>query len=58
MTEYVGKKVLHSNLSGEEAVSFITLSMENNFKQCQIETVDKDFSVLVSKKGKVTIRKE
>lgn len=58
VTEYVGKKVLHSNLSGEEAVSFITLSMENNFKQCQIETVDKEFSVLVSKKGKVTIQKK
>ena len=58
VTEYVGKKVLHNNLSKEEAVAFVTLSMSNNFKQGQIETVDKDFSVLVSKKGKVTIQKK
>lgn len=58
VTEYVGKKVLHSNLSADEAVSFVLISMEKNFKQCQIETVDKDISALVSKKGKVTIQKK
>lgn len=58
VTEYVGKKVLHSNLSKEEATSYIILNMDKNFKQCQLETVDKDFSVLVSKKGKVTIQKK
>lgn len=58
VTEYVGKKVIHSNLSGEEAVAFILLSINKNFKQCQMETVDKDFSILVSKKGKVTVSKK
>lgn len=58
VTRYVGKKVLHANLSKEEAASFIIVGLENDFKQCQIETVDCDLSVLVSKKGKVTINRK
>lgn len=58
ITQYVGKKVLHSNLSGEEAVSFVMIKLEKDFKQCQVETVDSDISVLVSKKGKVTISRK
>lgn len=58
ITQYVGKKVLHSNLSGEEAVSFVMIKLEKDFKQCQVETVDSDISALVSKKGKVTISRK
>lgn len=58
VTDYVGKKVMHQNLSKEEAVAHIILNLKNNFKQCQIETTDKEMSVLVSKKGKVTIKKK
>lgn len=58
VTQYVGKKVLHSNLDKEAATAFVMSNIEKNFKQCQIETVDKDFSVLVSKKGKITLNKK
>ncbi|MBE5957421.1 MAG: SAM-dependent methyltransferase [Lachnospiraceae bacterium] len=55
ITRYVGKQVLHSNETKNDAINKILNEMNTNFKQCQIETVDKDYSVLVSKKGKVTI---
>lgn len=54
-TEYVGKKVLHTNRSKDQVIEYIKNHLADNFKQCQIETVDRDITVLVSKKGKVTI---
>ncbi len=54
-TSYVGKQVLHSNADKTKTVTDIVKELTENFKQCQLETVDKDYSVLVSKKGKVTI---
>lgn len=50
VTEYVGKKVLHSNLDIEKAVVRILLCLERDFKQCQIENVESDISVLISKR--------
>ncbi|MBR3645649.1 MAG: SAM-dependent methyltransferase [Lachnospiraceae bacterium] len=55
VTEYVGKKVLHTNYDKPNTVEYIKNNLTDNFKQCQIETTCKDVAVLVSKKGKVNI---
>ena len=55
-TLYVGTKVLHSNLSIVEAVERICRYMEQDFKQGLIQTETAECTILVSKKGKVTIK--
>ena len=54
-TEYVGTKVIHNNYGLNEAVSYLEDRIENNFKQCQIVNGGKTTTILVSKKGKITI---
>lgn len=55
-TLYVGTKVLHSNLSVAEAVERICDYMEHDFKQGLIQTASAECTILVSKKGKATIK--
>ncbi|MFI3236579.1 MAG: SAM-dependent methyltransferase [Lachnospiraceae bacterium] len=55
-TRYVGTQVLHTNLSVEEAISCIEAYMDEDFKQCLIQTEAKEHTILVSKKGKITIK--
>ena len=57
-TETVGAKELHSNYDGEEAVDLICDCMETQFKQLQLEHRIANASVLVSKKGKMTIKQK
>lgn len=53
----VGTKVLHANYTREEAIAFTEKSLlENGFSQLQVQGRCKDGSVLISKKGKVTIK--
>lgn len=54
-TEYVGTKVIHNNYDKDEAISYLEDRIENNFKQCQIVNDGVTTTILVSKKGKVTI---
>lgn len=54
-TEYVGTKVLHNNYDKKEAVSYLEDRIENNFKQCQIVNAGCTTTILISKKGKITI---
>ncbi len=54
-TEYIGTKVFHENLSREQIIDAVRKWITQDFKQCQIQCVDKNYSVLVSKKGKITI---
>lgn len=49
-------QAFHENLSGEEAAEKILKYMED-FRQMQIETVHEDCTVLVSRKGKVTVKR-
>ena len=49
-------QAFHENLSFEEAVEKILEYMED-FRQMQIETAQEDCTVLVSKKGKVTVKR-
>ncbi len=58
LEEYVGNQVFHKNLSREEAVSCFMTLLENQFRQCEIQS-DKGWAqVLVSKKGTITIKKK
>jgi len=51
-----GTKAFHENLDKEEAMARILAWMTESFKQLQLTSVDGAVHVLVSKKGKVTIR--
>ena len=50
-------QAFHENLSADEACEKMLEAMEN-MKQMQLVTADAEFSVLISKKGKVTIKKK
>ena len=57
METFRGNQAFHENLSADEACEKMLESMEN-MKQMQLVTADAEFSVLISKKGKVTIKKK
>ncbi len=54
-TNYVGNQVLHENLNIYEAEKKLLRYMESDFKQMVLFTKDRDYQMLVSKKGKVKI---
>lgn len=56
ITEYVGTKVIHKNASFSETIEYIKENLKECFKQCQIETQTESYSIITSKKGKVTIK--
>lgn len=55
-TLYVGTKVLHKNLTIPEAVEAACTYMEQDFKQALLQTEEAECTILVSKKGKATIK--
>lgn len=57
-TVYVGTKVFHENYSEEEILKRSQKYIENDFKQAQIDSLDFQAVILVSKKGKITIKKQ
>ena len=57
-SEYVDTKVLHTNNDPNVMEEKILGWMEKDFKQLQAQTRKLDVTVLVSKKGKVTIKKK
>ena len=54
--EFRGKQAFHKNMNRTEAVSYLTELMETSFKQVQAETETWSGQVLVSKKGKASVR--
>ncbi len=56
-TTYRGTQVFHANYSAEETLNRCMRNMQELFKQGQIQTAKLEASVLVSKKGKMTIKK-
>lgn len=54
--EFIGKQAFHKNLTAEETVDYLKGLMETSFRQLQLEARDKSGTVLVSKKGKVTVK--
>lgn len=55
-TVYVGKMVLHTNLTIEEAIEHICKYLEEDFKQGLIQTENAECTILISKKGKATVK--
>lgn len=58
VSRFVGKQVMHENLSAQEAVERLIEEMENHFKQLEAETKEFTAVVLVSKKGKTTVKQK
>ena len=56
-TRYVGAQVLHANDDAKALAEKILEWMAKDFRQLQARTGTMDVTVLVSKKGKVTIKK-
>lgn len=56
VTFYRGTKVIHKNYEKQELLVDIPLWLSEYFKQMQVEYADVQASVLVSKKGKITIK--
>lgn len=54
---FTEKQAFHRNLEKEEAQEQF-LAYAEQFRQMQIETVEEEYTVLISKKGKVTVRKK
>lgn len=57
-TQYVGNKVLHKNCSVQESITRILSFLEKDFKQGLIQTADEECTILISKKGKVTLKRK
>ena len=53
-----GKKEFHKNYGTEDLTAALLVWMNRDYKQMQIDTTTQNITVLVSKKGKVTIRKK
>ena len=58
MESYRGNQVFHHNVSAAEAMEEMGKAMEDSFRQLDVETMDFQAVALVSKKGKITIKKK
>lgn len=54
--EFIGKQVFHQNKEKKETISYILKSMEENFKQFELDSLFVHGNFLVSKKGKITTK--
>lgn len=57
-TEYKGTQVFHENYDKEQLIEKIEKYLRDNFKQMEVTCTTMQATVLVSKKGKVTIKKK
>jgi len=58
VTEYKGAQVFHENYDKEQLISKIEDYLQDSFKQMELTATSMQATVLVSKKGKVTIKKK
>lgn len=58
VTEYAGTKVFHQNLDASSARKYVMDKLLTEFKQCQIQCREHAATVLVSSKGKFTIKEK
>lgn len=56
ITKYCGQKVLHQNVSKEELLLGLEEWFTGLFKQAQISTKEANVTILISKKGKATVK--
>ena len=57
-TTYEGTKVFHDNLSSEEIIMQVEDMLESAYRQCEIEHRRCRAVVLISKKGKITVKRK
>lgn len=57
-TSYVGTKVYHANFTKDEILKRVLGYMEDTFKQGEIDSQTFKAVILVSKKGKITVKKQ
>lgn len=55
-TTYMGTKVFHENFSKEQLTERVMKAFEENFRQGELENKEFKSTVLVSKKGKITVK--
>lgn len=55
---FVGTKTFHKNMRAEELADFVTDAMKDDFKQLEARTDSHSLTVLVSKKGRLTIKEK
>lgn len=55
---FVGTKVFHKSIEANTLADFVADAMENDFKQLEAKTDRHSLTVLVSKKGKLTIKEK
>ena len=55
-TLYLGQKVFHENFSAEEMSERIEKYLQEQFRQLQCVTADREITVLVSKKRKAYLK--
>lgn len=55
---YYANKVIHKNLNPGESINEIEELLNSIFKQAMIFTIEADYQILISKKGKVNILKK
>lgn len=58
VSSFVGSQVLHENFAGGELCDYLCSLMEERFRQLEIETKNFGITALISKKGRVTIKKK
>ncbi|MGN0420947.1 MAG: class I SAM-dependent methyltransferase [Acetatifactor sp.] len=56
-TMYIGTQVFHSNRRREECVDRLEELLETGFRQAAANCIGEDVTILVSRKGKVTVRR-
>ena len=55
-TAAVGQKAIHKNYTLEEVITYVRDCLENGFSQLQMQGQHRDASVLISKKGRQTMK--
>lgn len=55
-SEYLGKQIFHSNYTKEELLEKLPDWLDNLMKQVQLKTQSKQITIIISKKGKATIK--
>lgn len=58
VTEYKGAQVFHENYDKSQLIDKIEMYMKERFKQMELTSTSMQATVLISKKGKVTIKKK
>ena len=57
VTEYKGAQVFHDNYEKSQLIEKIGMYLKEQFKQMELTSVSMQATVLISKKGKITIKK-